>query len=284
MKVALITGGASGIGLAVARALADRGNWAIHIVDQDAQRGSQAAQDLPNTTYHQTDITDYADLANTFDHIFTSSGRRLDFVFANAGIIERTNFYEKKQPAATAPQPPDLRTIQVNLNGAIYTTHLALHYFRLSPANGHGASLLMTASCGGLYPSHYSPLYTASKYGVVGFMRSVANACFREGIRINALCPGIVQTNLVDAQGWSGFPPNLFIPVAQVAEVVLALVDGGEMVDATGKRVVGPYGCAVELSGSKYYFREQPAYCDAEMEEVMRATVLDNQVGAVLNG
>lgn len=56
------------------------------------------------------------------------------------------------------------------------------------------------------------------------------------------------------------------------------------MVDANGKEVPGPetYGLAVEMSGEKYYFREPPEFCDDEMREVMAATVLENQVGAVL--
>ncbi|KAL4891071.1 NAD(P)-binding protein [Aspergillus ambiguus] len=281
MQVAAITGGASGIGLAVGMALAERGDWIIHIIDRDETRGAQAAKELPNTFYHHCDVTDYQALTHTFDRLFTTSGQRLDFAFANAGIIERTNFFEKS--TAKTPQAPDLSTILVNLHGIIYTTHIAQHYFRLSPSAGRGASLVMTSSCGGLYPSYYSPIYTASKHGVVGFMRSVADTFSREGIRVNALCPGIVRTNLVDAQGWSNFPADRFIRKENVAEVVLLLANGAAMVDATGKTASRPHGLAVELSGEKYYFREQPPYCDAEMEGVMGATSLANQVGAVLN-
>ncbi|KAI9041109.1 NAD(P)-binding protein [Aspergillus affinis] len=284
MQVAVITGGASGMGLAVASALAQRGDWKIHLLDISEERGSQAAKELPNTFFHQADISNYGTLARTFDSIFSSSGNRLDFVFANAGVIERTNFYETSTGPSGGVAEPDLRTIQVNLNGVIYTTVLAAHYFRLSPHGGKGTSLVMTSSCGGLYPSHYSPIYTASKHGVLGFMRSVARPFAQDGIRVNAICPGIVKTNLVDAQGWSGFPEDRFIPVERIAEIVTLLIDGGEMVDTADIRVSCAVGRAVELSGSNYYFREQPEFCDSEMKEVMGATELENQVGAVLSG
>lgn len=93
-----------------------------------------------------------------------------------------------------------------------------------------------------------------------------------------------MRTNPLDEDGWANFPQNRFIPVETVAKVVLLLIDGDDMVDANGKEVPGPetYGLAVEMSGEKYYFREPPEFCDDEMREVMAATVLENQVGAVL--
>lgn len=298
------------MGLAVASALAQRGDWKIHLLDVSEERGVEVAKGLPNTSFHQADTSNYGGLARNFDSIFSSSGKRLDFVFANAGVIERTNFYASAGESGSVAEP-DLRTIQVNLNGVIYTTVLAAHYFRLSPHGGKGTSLVMTSSCGGLYPSHYSPIYTASKRtyfrflqficlfycasyltgnffcqsdGVLGFMRSVARPFAQDGIRVNAICPGIVKTNLVDAQGWSNFPTDRFIPVERIAEIVTLLIDGGEMVDARGTRVQGAVGRAVELSGPNYYFREQPEFCDSEMKEVMGATELENQVGGVLSG
>lgn len=120
--------------------------------------------------------------------------------------------------------------------------------------------------------------------GVVGFMRSVASHFRLDGIRANAICPTIVRTNPLDEDGWANFPQSRFILVETVAKVVLLLIDGDDMVDANGKEVPGPetYGLAVEMSGEKYYFREPPEFCDDEMREVMAATVVENQVGAVL--
>lgn len=180
-KVAVITGGgkledtqttggllltlrdsASGMGLAVAKALAERGGWDVHLLDINEERGIQAAKELPNASFHKTDVNQYSSLATTFKTIFIDSGR-FDFVFANAGVIERKNFYARHPEGADPPPEPDQLSIDVDLKGVISTSYLALHYFRQSPGKGQGTSLVMTASCGGLYPSYYSPLYSAAK-------------------------------------------------------------------------------------------------------------------------
>ena len=150
------------MGLAVARALAERGGWNIHILDLNAQSG-EIAKTLPHTTFHEADVTNYSTLALTFQAIFNSSGKCLDFVFANAGVVERVDFYAQQPEVHEPPPPPALSSIDVNLKGVVFTSHLALHYFRRSPHKGDGANLVMTASCGSLYPSYYSPVYTASK-------------------------------------------------------------------------------------------------------------------------
>ena len=60
--------------------------------------------------------------------------------------------------------------VAANIKSVITTTYLARHYMRKSPKDAD-ESIVMTASCGGLYPSYYSPMYTATKHDVVGFMR-----------------------------------------------------------------------------------------------------------------
>jgi NAD(P)-dependent dehydrogenase (short-subunit alcohol dehydrogenase family) len=153
------------MGLAVAKALSTRDEWDIHILDINSERGTQIDQDLPRTTFHRADVTKYTELSETFQKAFDKKGT-LDFVFANAGVVERFNFYAE-HPAAdktVAPPPePDLLSIDADLKGVILTTYLAQHYFRHSPHKGHGASIVMTASCCALYPSYYSPLYSGAK-------------------------------------------------------------------------------------------------------------------------
>jgi NAD(P)-dependent dehydrogenase (short-subunit alcohol dehydrogenase family) len=190
-KIALITGGASGIGLATAEALAQRGGWQLFLVDKDAGRGRAAANKIPRASFFAADVTDYGSLAEAFRAIFESS-QRLDFVFANAGIAMTAPV----SVDSTKPPPtPDMTMIDVNLCGAINTSTLALYYLAKS---GHGSNLIITASSAGFYASAVSPAYSASKHGVIGWTRSIAPAAKREhGIRVNAVCPGIARTNIL---------------------------------------------------------------------------------------
>lgn len=146
---------------------------------------------MPNATFHEADVANYPSLAEAFETAFQSSGR-LDFVFANAGIAMTA-------PVSThdsAPPPePNTSMIDINLNGAINTSQLAMHYLSKS---GKGGNLVITASSAGFYASDVSPTYSASKHGVIGWTRSIAPAAMREyGIRVNAICPGIVKTNIL---------------------------------------------------------------------------------------
>lgn len=122
-------------------------------------------------------------------------------------------------------------------------------------------------------------------------MRSIAQHFAAGGIRVNAICPGIVRTNLVDSAGWNSFPQSRFIEVDTVAKLVLQLVNGGDPASQGLTDVPGTYlpvsklfGLAVEMSDKGIYFRDQHEFCDGGMREVMAATVLENQVGAILNG
>jgi NAD(P)-dependent dehydrogenase (short-subunit alcohol dehydrogenase family) len=158
------------MGLAVATALSALPSWEIHILDINSDRGSQAASTLARTSFHYADVTKYNTLSEAFQNAF-SRHKRLDFVFANAGMIERFNFYDPcpgqttDSKSITPPPEPDLLSIDADLKGVILTTYLAQHYFRASPDQGRGASIVLTASCGGLYPSYYSPLYSSAKCG-----------------------------------------------------------------------------------------------------------------------
>ncbi|KAF2018324.1 15-hydroxyprostaglandin dehydrogenase [Aaosphaeria arxii CBS 175.79] len=257
------------MGLEVAKSLTQLPNWKIHILDLHPTRGEQAASTL-GATFHQTNVTDYTSLSSTFNTIFQTD-RRIDFVFANAGIAEHANFYED-QAVDPPPEPKGMHAIvDINLKSVINTASLALHYMRKTPSCVD-KSLVMTASCGGLYPSYYSPMYTATKHAVVGFMRSIAPLYYKTaGIRVNAICPGTVKTNLLTSDEWKNFPEEYFTPVEKIAKVVVMLVAGED--DGKGR------GKAVEVCGWKHYYREQVDYCDEAMKAVMGATdieVLDN--------
>jgi NAD(P)-dependent dehydrogenase (short-subunit alcohol dehydrogenase family) len=164
------------MGLAVAESLAKRSGWSIHLLDLNEERGNAAAKSVSGK-FWKNNVNNYDDLASVFDQIFKAEGR-LDFVFANAGIVERWDFYGKHEQSP--PPQPDLLSIDIDYKSVVTTTYLAQHYFRLSKDNyGTGEqNLVMTASCGGFYPSPFSPMYSGAKHAVVGFMRSIAKAFY----------------------------------------------------------------------------------------------------------
>jgi NADP-dependent 3-hydroxy acid dehydrogenase YdfG len=153
---------ASGIGLAVAEDLSKTGKWQVNIIGSNQERGEKAAAALSNTKFHQADVRNYQRLATVFDHIFKAS-KRLDFVFANAGAAEYSNFFPPSSETGIPPEP-DISLVDINLNGVLYTSYLAIHYFRQSPEETKGErNLVLTASIGGLYPCLLTPVYSATK-------------------------------------------------------------------------------------------------------------------------
>lgn len=148
------------MGLAVATALVQRGNWTVHLLDMNGAAGLKAAKSLgASAIFHKVNATIYAQLAQTFDDIFRAEGR-LDFVFGNAGIVERLNIYEKHEGDGPPPEL-DMRVVDINLKAVYTTSYLALHYFRKSPSSDK--VLVLTASCGGLYGCPGSAMYSGTK-------------------------------------------------------------------------------------------------------------------------
>jgi NAD(P)-dependent dehydrogenase (short-subunit alcohol dehydrogenase family) len=262
------------MGLAVAHALATRGDWSLHLLDLNATAGSSAVSSLgKNAHFHPCDVTSYASVSTVFSSIFKQY-QRLDFVFANAGIAEKGNFYVEHNTGSDPPPEPDLLCLHISLDAVITTSYLAQHYFRQSSTVAQGEkNLVMTASCGGLYPSYYSPTYSAAKHGVVGFMRSIAKTFWKDGIRVNAICPGTVKTNLLTSKEWENFPEEYFTPVEAIVKVVVFLVDGVDVEKAEKGGLL--WGKAVEISGTRHYYREVPDFCDEGMRRVMQATDIE---------
>jgi NAD(P)-dependent dehydrogenase (short-subunit alcohol dehydrogenase family) len=112
-----------------------------------------------------------------------------DAAFLNAGTVTAC------QDVAVLTDEEWQRILRANLNGVVYgTRELAL---RLMP---RGGSIVATASLAGLTPTPFDPAYTATKHAVVGWVRAAAPALEARGIRLNALCPGFVDTPLVQAE------------------------------------------------------------------------------------
>ncbi|KAL5329675.1 hypothetical protein ACEPPN_003190 [Leptodophora sp. 'Broadleaf-Isolate-01'] len=260
INVALITGGASGMGLAVATSLAQKG-WAVSIADLNVEAGEKVAKEILGSFY-RTDVRDFDSLTSTFDQVFKKHGQ-INFVFANAGVPERQNFYAKTDDISGFPAALDF-VVDINLKSVISTSYLAQHYFRKSP-KGNKSSLICTSSIAGLYPVKFNPMYTAAKHGVTGMVRSISKHFYEhDGIRVNAICPGNVRTNLFDKWEWDAFDVE-WIEISQIVEVVeMLLFDESK------------HGQVVEVAPRKHYFVEQTKYLDQNAKRTLEGSVVDS--------
>jgi NAD(P)-dependent dehydrogenase (short-subunit alcohol dehydrogenase family) len=144
----------------VGRALAARRDWQVYLLGTNRQRGCEVIEGIPCATFLEADVSNYDELARVFHKIYKDNGR-LDFVFANAGVLETHDICARYTEDEVPPEP-NLKTIDVNFKGVVYTTYLALHYFRQSLGTGVEANLIYTGSCLSFYPSSI-PLYTGTK-------------------------------------------------------------------------------------------------------------------------
>ncbi|KAI1818686.1 short chain dehydrogenase reductase [Poronia punctata] len=226
-KVVIITGGCSGIGLAAGRILASH-NATVHALDISAPH----AEDGPNPpSWHSriVDVSNWDQLAAAFKDI-----GKVDIAIANAGISEDFDFFTN---IASPDSPePKYRCIDINLKAVINFVHLALSAFK---KQGDGGSIVLTTSATGYSPEHSLPVYSATKAGVLGLIRSLRpNLPHTHGATINGVAPAATISRLL--------PKNLAAPimaagspVSSAEHVGLALAYSAV---ATEERQVDRYG------------------------------------------
>jgi NAD(P)-dependent dehydrogenase (short-subunit alcohol dehydrogenase family) len=186
-RVAVITGGGSGIGLATARRLASEGATVV-VVDIDEAAGTASAAEIDGL-FVRADVTSERDVAHIFATTHEQFGS-VDITFNNAGI---------SPPDDASILDTDLdawrRVQDVNLTSVYLCCRAAIPYMQ---AAGKG-SIINTASFVATMGSATSQIsYTASKGGVLALSRELGVQFAREGIRVNALCPGPVNTPLLE--------------------------------------------------------------------------------------
>lgn len=185
-KVAVITGGASGIGLATARRFAAEGATVV-IGDLPGDAGPAAAAEVDGL-FVPVDVTDEAQVNNLFDTAQSTYGS-VDIAFNNAGISPPDD-----DSIETTELPAWDRVQEVNLKSVYLCSRAALRHM-VAQQSG---SIINTASFVAVMGSATSQIsYTASKGGVLAMTKELGVQFARQGIRVNALCPGPVNTPLL---------------------------------------------------------------------------------------
>jgi len=182
---AVVTGGGSGIGRAIARRLGARGAR-VHVADRDGDAAERVAEELGDGLAYTVDVTDAKAVAGLAHRVYGVTDR-VDLLFNNAGIghaglIQDTELEDWR------------RVLDVNIMGVVHGLHAFLPRLQMQPG---GAHIINTASAAGLVAPPRMGAYVASKHAVVGLSQSLAAELKDSDIGVTILCPGIINTRIV---------------------------------------------------------------------------------------
>lgn len=185
-KIAVITGGSSGIGLAVAKRFVNEGAF-VFITGRRQAELDKAAKEIGTSVIPvRSDISKLEDLDRLYKEVPEKKGK-INILFANAGIVESV-----ETPAVT-PEHFD-RTFNVNARGVYFTVQKAL------PLLNEGASIILTGSVVGQKGMPIYSTYAATKAALRSYVRTWAAEFGRRGIRANVISPGPIETPIIDRQ------------------------------------------------------------------------------------
>ncbi|KAH8832708.1 short-chain dehydrogenase/reductase SDR [Flagelloscypha sp. PMI_526] len=218
-KVAIVTGGASGIGLGIVnRFLAEGANVAVFDISNLEQFDGQA-----NVLALKTDVSKDVEVNASIDKVIEKWGQ-LNVLVNNAGIMD--NFY----PIGEVPDATWEKSFGVNVNGVMYLSRRAIKIYQGQESKGTIVNIASTAAARG---SAAGVAYTATKHAVLGITRSTAFHYAKEGITCNAVLPGAVPgTNIV------ADPSALYMPGYMTTEPFMKVSPGQLTVDDIASTVL----------------------------------------------
>jgi NAD(P)-dependent dehydrogenase (short-subunit alcohol dehydrogenase family) len=184
-KVVVISGGASGIGLAAAKIFAGAGAKTF-LLDRGPPEDGEAPRD---STFIHADVTSWIELKAAFAEV-----GHVDIAVANAGVSEEQPYFEDSFDEQGELKEPGFAVVDVNFKGTVMFTKLAVSYMR---RQGKGGSIVITTSATGYAPEQNLPVYSATKSGLAGLIRSLRSTLPRFNISINAVAPAATVTKLL---------------------------------------------------------------------------------------
>ena len=219
-KAALITGGASGIGLACGRRLSSEGAR-VALLDVDEARGQKAAAEI-GATFIRADVSDPSRVAESFQEARDTLGG-LDIALLNAGI------YRGSGEIDDLTDEEYRRILGVNVDGVVFGVREAVRGM-----TGTGGHIVITASLSGVHAWPLDPIYSLTKHAVVGLTRSLASSLSTRAITLNCLCPPVVDTPMaVPFRDQFGEAlDGMLISPEDVAEALMRVLGSGQTGEA----------------------------------------------------
>ncbi|MSO94654.1 MAG: SDR family oxidoreductase [Thermoleophilia bacterium] len=205
-RVAVVTGAASGIGREIAQVFAGEGAR-IAAFDRSREAGDDLLAALESAgdrdpLFVHGDVRVAADVERAMETVVATAGR-IDILVNCAGVREIGDVY-------TMPTEEWENVIAINLSGTFYCCQSAARRMRETG----GGSIVNMASVAGLIGLSHRPAYSAAKHGIVGLTKSLARDLAAAGIRVNALCPGVIRTPLTEQYfADDGFEQELMVSV-----------------------------------------------------------------------
>lgn len=195
-RTAIVTGGASGIGAALVKALTDAGAI-VFCADVNVDGAERVAQQTAATPVH-LDVRDAEAVRRLVDRVVAEHGR-IDYLFNNAGVV-------------VGGEVRDLtladwdRVIDVNLRGVVHGVQAAYPHM---VAAGQG-QIVNTASNAGIIPVGLLTAYSATKFAIVGLSTALRTEAVRHGVRVTVVCPGVIDTPILDQGAVGAFRARAF--------------------------------------------------------------------------